>query len=126
MECQFAFTLTCTAAGLGSLQKVALSFVGLGSVSDYCIARSSYATVIVKAGAATGPTAGTPTKHKVCVCVDDSENCMAALDFAGSNFQVEENSEIHVVSVAAPSQFPVLLPSILLQLLGFAVPCCET
>lgn len=96
--------------------------MGLGSVSDYCIARSSYATVVVKAGPTTGPAEGTPSKHKVCVCVDDSDNCMAALDFAGSNFQLDENAEIHVVSVAAPSQFPVLLLSILLLLLFLAVP----
>lgn len=100
-------------SGLGSIQKAALSIVGLGSVSDYCIARSAYATVVVKeaVAAATAPEESTTTIYKVCVCVDDSDNCMAALDFASSNFLPDKKTQIHVVSVAAPTQFPVRTPA---------------
>lgn len=86
-----------------------MTIVGLGSVSDYCLARSSYATIVVKPGplGAAGTQDADTQKFKVCVCVDDSDQCIPALQFAASNFLPDANTEIHVVSVAAPSQFPV-------------------
>eukprot|EP00892_Ulva_mutabilis_P006667 jgi/Ulvmu1/4372/UM002_0097.1 len=101
--------LVMCSRGLGSIKKAALSLVGLGSVSDYCIARASYATVIVKGPAAGEQQDEAPAKrYKVCVCVDDSDNCLAALDFAATNFLPDKNVELHVVSVAAATTFPVV------------------
>ena len=97
-------------AGLGSLQKAALSLVGLGSVSDYCITRNSYATIVVKGSSETAPDQAEeapPKRYKVCVCVDDSDNCLPPLEFAATNFLPDNQAEIHVVSVAVQSQFPV-------------------
>jgi hypothetical protein len=101
--------------GLGSFTRAVLNVVGLGSVSDYCISRVPYATVVVKdkvvkeASTEQPSTEAAPSSEvtRICVCMDESEHSLSALSFAAKHLLTEAMPELHVVCVASTIQLPV-------------------
>lgn len=105
--------------GLGSFTRAVLNVVGLGSVSDYCISRVPYATVVVKDNEEKGAGAEQPTTDsnaaadettKLCVCMDESEHSFSALSFAAQHLMADDTAELHIVCVASTLQLPVRAP----------------
>ncbi|KAF8068226.1 hypothetical protein HT031_001912 [Scenedesmus sp. PABB004] len=94
--------------GLGSIQRSLMSFVGLGSVSDYVI-HQLHVPVLVVHGDGTTPAAaeeGGPSR-RVVLALDDSVHSQYALAWVQQHV-LRSGDEVHVVVVALPVPYPIL------------------
>ncbi|KAF6251544.1 hypothetical protein COO60DRAFT_1704738 [Scenedesmus sp. NREL 46B-D3] len=93
--------------GLGSIQRSLMSFVGLGSVSDYVIHQLHVPVLVVHGdGAAAAADAEAP-QRKVCIAMDDSVHSQHAASWLQQHV-LRSRDEVHVVVVALPVPYPIL------------------
>ncbi|KAG1676226.1 hypothetical protein FOA52_006443 [Chlamydomonas sp. UWO 241] len=100
--------------GMGAMKSSLMSFVGCGSVSDYCIHQAKCPVLVVHPakdiveGSEASPLGTTPSQKKVLVCTDDSPSSKRAMQWYLDRL-VMPSDHVHLVSVALIPMPTVLL-----------------
>lgn len=92
--------------GLGSLKRSLMSFVGLGSVSDYCL-HQLHVPVLIVHGDGAEPAAACGQARRLLLALDDSVHSQYGLTWLAGHL-LRPGDEVHVVVVALPVPYPIL------------------
>ncbi|KAK9811329.1 hypothetical protein WJX72_001929 [[Myrmecia] bisecta] len=88
--------------GLGSVKRCVYSFMGLGSVSDFCATHSACPVAFVRHSSKQADF--TQGRRRVCVAIDDSE---AAQDMLRWTLDTFPHEDLTIVSVAPVVPYPI-------------------
>ncbi|CAG9463042.1 unnamed protein product [Pedinophyceae sp. YPF-701] len=91
--------------GLGTLKRGLMALVGLGSVSDYAVARLHCPVAVIHHDRPIAPPEN--RARKICIACDESDHSKITRERAVKHF-VRPGDEVHVVSVALPVPYPVV------------------
>mmetsp|Transcript_26102 Transcript_26102/g.57026 ORF Transcript_26102/g.57026 Transcript_26102/m.57026 type:complete len:381 (-) Transcript_26102:1015-2157(-) len=101
--------------GMGAIKRSLMSFIGLGSVSDYCLHHITTPVLVVRTtkgrepqhNAEANPGGPAPLPKKVLVAHDESPQASKALLWALDNV-LNPHDQLHLVTVALSIPYPLL------------------
>eukprot|EP00798_Chlamydomonas_sp_ICE-L_P004993 gene4993-34777_t len=106
--------------GMGGIKRACMAFIGLGSVSDYCLHNCGTPTLVVRFAhskepelcAEASPPPVTPAPKKVVVSTDGSINGHRALSWALDNV-LSPADHLYIISASCTSSLPFIVPQVL-------------